>query len=1286
MSSDTDHLRFFQDPAWENMALQEAEDRRRSQRLAATQVTPELAQSVADLSFAYPNLSGGMVTGMALSGIAPLSPEANAIDRRNAELAAAGLNPVPENRGFWDVGLGRAVKGITRATMTMFQSLYDEVVKGSASFLYGLGQGMSPGEAAEGSYGFSPGAIAIAQLRAGQDVDLGEGFFAGGTTTQLGLAAQAQRGVRLAGTEELYDDRFGETPGARGGLTVTPGRWVASTVTEPGTAPFNIFSGALDFSANIFLDPSNKALGWVGDWRRANRALVGNGARKSVLARPVDDWLASRHGDNVAQFIADTDDYYTLHGLFRRNAKESNVDARFIEALRSTNDKAAVKTLLSEAAKGGAGSSGVLTELPVKQGIIGRPLGTSGVAGIIARGLGHSGGAVDVLGLRQAIRQNRQTTSWLGRMSAEVGTTMLRVNDISGSVDDFGQWLQAAGFAPERIGHYMSQMAQVQPGGIETAAQMYGIVKAATREFGQQLVDEGIPAPVARAFTSMFDTVDDYRKYWIDNLGNPMFFPGGRYTIMTNGQVRALPTAQLFTEFLDWAVPLADMRRMRKALSRKAWARVMGDTAGKKLKVEAVPGRFRPNFSIENMEDWDDLGPGVANRLMGHFMQRFWKPLVLMRVAWPVRVIGEEQARMAAMGLDSVYNHPIHGLAMMLSKEYRKSYLAGDIKGDLIEETAKANAAMSRRGGTFGSGRRGNLYSNEWVKAAKNDPRYFEGLAIEIQQLADDPIASRIAQAIIDGQETGASFADILKPIKDAFWEGDLTPLRDVLAKDGQHWKLLTAREAADGYIDSVFGRIVHKAGGEVVYADTVRGTWKDMYGNVLEKVDGTANTFRNPQTGATYELSKPPRARGLLKNFAGDEETKRLVAEVENQLSYIGGAVRRGELDAIGFQEVEALIDDVETLVGGAGRISGGDPVAVVDDIYTRAQSQRPDDLRQRLYELDPADPSEREWRGLLYDVLRLKSALDEAKGVSGQELRATGNANWRALDLIETSGKPELVRLRWSGYEPQPGMPTIDELAEKSTWTPQELARAFEGKGVYDEPFRGHAAPAHIPSEGTHVYTVPGAMTDEGALETIEIAHNGIVTGFMTIRRSADGTVNDVVMLKVSRGTKVNKNWKPGSATKPLVDDPNSSTALYRNDAARLLAHAMGRQDLNPADVAELGFNGVPIREWLQSAGIGEMETFSVLELLEMVRHQHGAAWSGRFDGPLGELPSIELSSDGAAVLGRTMLQITDERMWERATPRPRVLMSRCRPAARCRGRHSTRRIRRWALPTWI
>jgi hypothetical protein len=56
---------------------------------------------------------------------------------------------------------------------------------------------------------------------------------------------------------------------------------------------------------------------------------------------------------------------------------------------------------------------------------------------------------------------------------------------------------------------------------------------------------------------------------------------------------------------------------------------------------------------------------GYAAVLDG-FMNRVWKPSRLLRLAWPLRVVGEEQFRVAATGFDSAINHPLSYVALVM--------------------------------------------------------------------------------------------------------------------------------------------------------------------------------------------------------------------------------------------------------------------------------------------------------------------------------------------------------------------------------------------------------------------------------------------------------------------------------------------------------------------------------------------------------------------------------------------------------------------------------------------
>ena len=1309
--------------SWENVVLAEAEDRRREHRNNLNSVTPDLAQAVADLSFTYPNLSGGVVTGMAVSGVPALSPEAQALDARNESLEAAGLNVVEPRNSFWDHGLGRITKGVTRGAFTIFQSFYDEITKGITSFGYGLGGGLSVAEAARGSFGKSSGALAIAAALQGREVNLGAGFFpdsnlspeteenlaAGMPWTQaisnqaqmalgiplagpggLSRESRQQKGIKIRGSEGIVDERSGMQ-----GLLVTPGRVIANTVLEPGSKAFNMFSGVTDFAANIFLDPANVVpFGLIGDLRKANKALVG-GTRPTVIARNIDRWLDSRHGVATAKYFADTSDFLTLHGLFRKNAPRSNVDVATIKAIRDTDDPAEVKQILSALGHGGTGGVGALTELPVKQGLIGRMTQTSGLAGILARGVGQSSKAVDVTGLRAMMRSNRETTSLLGKWAAEVGTTSLRLDNIDTSVDDFGQWLQAAGFDKGRISHFMSSMAGIKPGGIEVGPEMWGVVKAAYKELGQQLQRDGIPKPIAEAFTKAFNSIEEYRKFWLDNAGHPMLFAGGRYNIMTNGKVQAIPTAQLFSEFLDWSIPLLDMRKIRRALNRASWSRHgFEEAAQKRIKGQFKDDKLLPRFNLETMTDWDDLGPSVAGALLDTTIQRVWKPLVLLRIAWPVRVIAEEQVRMLAVGMDNIYNHPLHGMMLMFNKGYRKGFQATDVAGKNFEDAVAFRNAMSRRGIEYGLGTKRNIFSGEWLKKGKQDPEYWDGWVIQLQQSADDPIIARIAQALIDDPD--ASAGDVLRVLKTEFaTDGtELGNLRRALAVDASNWKLLSQRSMADTVIDDRYARLLQMTGGDFVKFDHIRGNLLDSFQNKVP-FDPKTRSYTGPD-GQQIFLDEPPAAGVKI-------EMQDISREVEAMES---------EFLTMSFRSREYLFADPldpHRLISEPGQIEEwASSLERLDALLRGAERPGTERWVDELYRdfMDPREMAQRlrvERGGLLADdslvvdpIARdlndnLENMLRRAKADAVDYVDLTGRARTDAADMIAMSGNrnPDAIRDLHAGYTPGTGQPSIDDLAEKEGWSLEEISDMISGDiefGSFDvtrlsEEYRNAGAV----EEGTSIFLVPLAANQDA----IYISHDGFVTGKIILRRDpTTGKVVDVDMFHVAKGDARTIWYDPDKASammskaeaeeaskravrqaevrgetitpeRPEDLVPHGYSAEYiapggNSDAYKLLKYIVsppkgsGLTPIDPQDIYDLAFGGVPIREWFRASGIsdevlGGDPVFSLQDIAEFMRVQHGSAWAGK-TGPMGRIPSISLSPDGAHSLARAVIAMGD------------------------------------------
>ncbi len=283
-------------------------------------------------------------------------------------------------------------------------------------------------------------------------------------------------------------------------------------------------------------------------------------------------------------------------------------------------------------------------------------------------------------------------------------------------------------------------------------------------------------------FRMYADATGEARKFNTDALGNNI---PGLQVADADGELIGAPGAQLMSE-LAQHVPLGDARDIRRATS----------------KLEPFL-----NSPIRYPVSW------------AHFVQdRVWKPLVLARIAWPVRVISEEQIRMAAAGNRSMVFHPIQAISYMVNRDLGplKARGATDVAGDVLAETAGYQRAMSQsRGGIIDDVIR--KPTGGWTLARKQDRVFVEAWGDELAEIQADPIAREIARM----RANVSKYAD-LDEIKAAYWDGDLSRHRELWAtsRPGQRVRQAPPVEgagpqSADEYIDSVAARVDTKTLGD---------------------------------------------------------------------------------------------------------------------------------------------------------------------------------------------------------------------------------------------------------------------------------------------------------------------------------------------------------------------------------------------------------------------------------------------------------------------------------------
>ncbi len=677
----------------------------------------------------------------------------------------------------------------------------------------------------------------------------------------------------------------------------------------------------------------------------ARKAMLGTGPRKTFFGTSWNEYLTSNQGSRFAQRITDAtgdEGYGQIYDLYKGSQGAAHVDPTHIRKLADNTDHQETLRLIQEFGESqtagfkkfgrvgfGAEASGSAfgNAMRLGQGPVAGPGGKLGItpqsalraapavatAGLLAPGFGIQSAATGLIkafdipmakmiadtydtGLGFAVRQSSMGT-YLGRLAASTGSRTINVMDRIEGNRSLDQYLRSLGIKKSEYNRLMyksSDMDGEWAKAIEAAkpgdepytqfAHFFGIVKEANQIWadGLRLSNANVSEEALDSIGQMFDSHDALRKFWVNNMGDDVLFGGARVTYLDeSGEVVAMPSALLFSQFLEQNIPLMDQRKVRSLQRRSWWA--------DKAKTERVKKMF-------GADDAEKIGNSAIVATADWANSKLWKPSVLLRFAWPVRVIGEEQFRLSGAMLSGAFNHPMQFMTLMLTKDTKVlgkfSRMGNDALGRAFIDAASHDAALSKSL----DGLQGGTKTSRWEAVNKGDlPRAkaAEAHVNTVNQMRNDELTRVVAGRIHDHLVNKVELS--LQDIKDAFWSGEYEHLRRALVADSSRMSIMGNKVDADAYIDEVYAHLVHQSGGRGKMLNRHTNQWLDFDGQEIPAsevfkqknaaLDPTPMTETQEAFQASIRSASDEAADALDSGIDSYRVTEGLVDQIEKAL-----------------------------------------------------------------------------------------------------------------------------------------------------------------------------------------------------------------------------------------------------------------------------------------------------------------------------------------------------------------------------------------------------------------
>lgn len=578
------------------------------------------------------------------------------------------------------------------------------------------------------------------------------------------------------GAERL---RREQARGLLNGQVFTLGRFAASGLEGAGvididTQPYRVLSGLVDAGKAIFLDPTALAAGRLAKVTEAQHIFMGGDEAREATGLLRGFFTPGVHGPTATAWL------------------DSRIGRKVVEALAAEGSvgkiwRATGRKLETDEARALARAQTPAEVRDVLQPMLGKQFRST-----------------------KDVWQDPEILGMIRRPEMAMVPHAIQVDSTRSWMTQTERWMQGTRIDDTHQIEFLDRLGQAQSNNARWDV-LTDIMTDRRGALAQAGVDS---APLRRQITRIFrDTQDDQRRWFVDEMGDNVSV---WHDVAAGDDVIPGIGPHLSVEHISRTIPLPNYKEIKALTSRYPNLIKLAPDANGPLGVSA---RF-------------------PEALLSAWQNDIWKPFVLLRGAWPVRVIGEEQLRMAAAGLHAMFStHPVSyaswaigrsesgRITSLVEKAVEKIHVPEavpviggrgikrrggfDVLGTPFEEADSFHSGLVSRGraGGFLDEAPGRARTNRIAIFTKDDDDYIQAAADELAMLRNDPVSRKLTQS--------AS----LDEVEEWFVNGDG---REVLDELIDSHPVLVTPGAPRRYLETVAHRIDVKTGGHTDLLDAI--------------------------------------------------------------------------------------------------------------------------------------------------------------------------------------------------------------------------------------------------------------------------------------------------------------------------------------------------------------------------------------------------------------------------------------------------------------------------------